>query len=144
VAFQLQTGDGHAGILGGDWIIGRRQRISMGKAFRSVNGVFATVVDFIHYDGNYHRLQFYAESRIISLNDVARMLFRDDETPPGMVEYGASITAGAGISRWRPVCGDFPTSGTRISSGRSGTAGWRSAGSAARPGPPGDLRGPSR
>jgi hypothetical protein len=59
VAFQLQTGDGHAGILGGDWIIGRRQRISMGKAFRSVNGVFATVVDFIHYDGNYHRFQFY-------------------------------------------------------------------------------------
>jgi hypothetical protein len=70
---------------------------------------FATVADFIHYDRTYHRLQFYAESRIISLNDVVRMLFRDDETPPGIVEHGASITAGAGISRWRPVCGDFPT-----------------------------------
>ena len=79
----------------------------MGKAFRSVNGVFATVVDFIHYDGNYHRLQFYAESPIISLNDVVRMLFRDDETPPDMVEHGALITAGAGISRWRPVRGGF-------------------------------------
>lgn len=58
----------------------------MGNSLRWYRRTVALSSDFLSYLRAFRRLRFYVESRIISLNDVVRMLFRDGETPPGVVE----------------------------------------------------------
>ena len=58
----------------------------MGNVLRWCHQTQALADDFLSYLRSYRRLRYYVESHVTSLNDVVRMMFSDDGTPPGRVE----------------------------------------------------------